>query len=409
MPVDRNRGIPTPTVAHEGNPRSNSLVVSGTLDGEAFIHFIPPDVITATPPEPSTPPPSTGGDCSDCTSIIPSTINQAMIDVCASDTGDGCVVTCPGDYSFDPTFYQAACENYYGAYRFGQNAPFDNPTVPAYYTTSPTLWNPAKGYVALDSSCAGRITRQIAFDWRAQQFGSHVDYTEVTPASFQTQVIDDWNSTGAHGQRCIASPDGAANIDVTCGGYLDCRFLFLTSGSGYYIQVYGEYASELNTPVSGIVVLTDDGSNPKITGYGLIVNRVNGMLETVQWNNGITNSYTVLNAYSYSPTAGDQLTLRIWQKCPCPYGSTDAGVIHTAFPKGGYIQSYTLISGQFSATNEYVSGTPTIDDEVGSVAPATWQALAYGGLLAAQVDGSCNNIAVWRNTFVMFTAPSTTC
>ena len=32
---------PTPTVAHEGNPDTNTLTVSGTLDGQAFIVFTP--------------------------------------------------------------------------------------------------------------------------------------------------------------------------------------------------------------------------------------------------------------------------------------------------------------------------------------------------------------------------------
>ena len=30
---------PTPTVAHEGNPDTNELTVTGTLDGEAALKF----------------------------------------------------------------------------------------------------------------------------------------------------------------------------------------------------------------------------------------------------------------------------------------------------------------------------------------------------------------------------------
>src|SRR5689334_13107179 len=112
MPVERTRGLPTPTVAHEGNPRMSSLVVSGTLDGEAFITFFPPDSITGIPAPPSEPPPGENSNCPGCIGTVAVNANPTAQVLCASDTGDGCVVTCPDDYSSDPTFYDNACANY---------------------------------------------------------------------------------------------------------------------------------------------------------------------------------------------------------------------------------------------------------------------------------------------------------
>ena len=68
--MTRTTGLPTPTVAHEGNPDTNTLTVSGTLDGDAFINFTP---VIDTTLIGVLPPPGLGaggGGGSDCTEDI---------------------------------------------------------------------------------------------------------------------------------------------------------------------------------------------------------------------------------------------------------------------------------------------------------------------------------------------------
>jgi len=411
MPVERTRGLPTPTVAHEGNPRSTSLVVSGTLDGEAFIHFLPPDVITAIP-APSEPPPGGGNsNCPGCVGTLAVNADPVTEALCASDTGDGCVVTCPGDYSFDPVFYTAACANYYsGTFTFGLNSGFDaGPAdIPSYWVNTNTFI-PATGMLTLNSACASRVTRRLIADVRLSVFGSSVVAQNVTPATYQA-AIDDWNTTGAHGQRCIATPDGTPNVDVTCGGVFDCRFIFTTSGAAYGSRVSGVYMSELNNPISGIAMLTDDGSGTRITGYGCLVNSFNNTLEAVQWSDSLAENYTVLASIPYIPTQGDYFEINLEQKCPCPYGPTDGSSIHPAYPKGGFFQVLYTPTGQGSASVLYAGSEPVYADQVGSLTPAAWADLLYGGLLAIQVsNGKCDNLAIWRNVYVRFSASMTTC
>lgn len=71
MPVTRARGLPTPTIAHEGNPRATpDLVVSGTLDGDVFVNFTPIlDSTNFVGPIPA-PGPVSGGGGSACTDDI---------------------------------------------------------------------------------------------------------------------------------------------------------------------------------------------------------------------------------------------------------------------------------------------------------------------------------------------------
>src|SRR5690349_14774119 len=107
----------TSPVAHEGNPKEDSITIEAddvlsTATLTVVLPFVP-----AEPPPNEIPPPDEnpgGGGCANCAAFIASERNAEMIALCASDTGDGCVVTCPNDYSFDPTFYDQACENYYG-------------------------------------------------------------------------------------------------------------------------------------------------------------------------------------------------------------------------------------------------------------------------------------------------------
>src|SRR5689334_8055089 len=89
MPVERQRGLPTPTVAHEGNPRMNSLVVSGTLDGEAFITFAAPPFLTLPAPPDNTTPPA-DGDCPECMS---GQLNLSIV-CCSIQGGATCELTC---------------------------------------------------------------------------------------------------------------------------------------------------------------------------------------------------------------------------------------------------------------------------------------------------------------------------
>ena len=387
MPVDRNRGIPTPTVAHEGNPRSTSLTVSGTLDGEAFIHFLPPDVVTFSAPPPVISPGGGTGGC-DCTdgSFILSVADPVAAAQCVVDGGD-----------------VDACNNFYGDFRFGLNAGlYSNTTPPVYYTTSPTLWLPPKGYISANSSCPGIVTRGLIFDFRALQNGVHVDYQGITPGTFQSLVIDDWNTTGAHGQRCVASPDGTTLADLTCTAFLDCRSVAGVCARGYFCRVSAKYYSELHTPITGIAMLTNDGTASTITGYGLIVNRNASTLETVEWTGSVPGSYSVLNSYAYTPTQADWLFLNIWQGCQCPYGDTSGSAIHGDGPDGGYLTSY-VIPDVGSTFNLFTSTQPTVADLSGSVTQAKWRALSHGALLSLPVNNSnCDNLAVYRDVQVSF-------
>jgi hypothetical protein len=66
---------PAATVAHEGNPRTNSLTVSGTLDGDIFLIPLPPppDPVSGTPPEDIVrplPPPGPPTFCLDAATIM---------------------------------------------------------------------------------------------------------------------------------------------------------------------------------------------------------------------------------------------------------------------------------------------------------------------------------------------------
>lgn len=351
-----------------------------------------------------------GGGGGDCVDIIPSTRDAAAIAVCAGEPGDA-VVTFPGDYTSDPDYFTAACENYYGDFRMGLNASYYGNTPKPPWWINPATWIEPKGFVALNSSCPARITRQLVFDWSASVFGSTVVYTDITPNTFQASVIDDWNSTGAHGQRCIATPDGAQNQDVTCGGYLDCRFLFFTSGSSYYSECGANYLSENRTPISGVALLTDNGSNPNITGYGLLVNRVNGMLETVKWEDNLAENYTVLHSEAFVPAADTKLIIDLVQTCVCPYGSQDPTVVHPAYPKSGFIRSYVHEPTEMSATHVWESAHPTaLAGTDGSLSAADFRSFGYGCLLTVNVDNGFNdNEVVYRDPHVRFLGSETAC
>lgn len=352
-------------------------------------------------------------DCPGCVQASSSLLNQAAIDQCASSEGDG-VVTVPGDYDFDPVYVQAICENYYGVFRFGLNCtsyqaggPAD---APLYYTTVPSLFIPPQGTILLNSSCPIRITKSLIFDFRAFFFGVFVDYEAITPGTFQTQVVDDWNSTGAHGQRPPATPDGVPNIDITVGGYIDCRFLFSGSGCNYGSIASAFYQVDNRTPISGIAWLTDDGSNPTITGYGILVNRITNTIDTVKWEDSIPEIYTILNSQAYIPVQGDQIKLTAVQECPCPYGSVDPSSIHPAFPKGGEILAQILpeVGG---VAYEYRGTRPVFPGSIaGSLIPNEWKTLQYGCLLTLSVDnGFCDNEVVWRDPTVSFYLTNTSC
>jgi hypothetical protein len=213
-------------------------------------------------------------DCPGCLPFVSSDVNQDAIDQCASSEGDG-VITVAGDYDFDAVYVEAICENYYGAFVFGLNCnsyraggPAD---APLYYTTVPSLFVPASGSALLNSSCPIRISRFLQFDFHASFFGDAVDYEAISPATFQTDVVLDWDTTGAHGERPPATPDGATNAETTVGGIYDCRFLSSGSGSNYYSQVNATILAHNRTPIAGIALLTDDGTNPTITGYGILL------------------------------------------------------------------------------------------------------------------------------------------
>jgi len=401
-------------LAHEGNPLEDSITINaGDLNSVATltVQFSGGGDNPVTPPANPTSPDAPGGSCPDCESMILSTANTDAIAVCKTDTGDG-VVTFPGDYTFDPVFYGAACDNYYGAFRFGLNAvSFDDVDAPAWFTTVPSLWLPPKGSIIVNSSCPGIVTRQLSWDMRATASSASVDYTGITPATFQTSVINDWNSTGAHGQRSVATADGVANSGVTVGGFLDCRFQFVGSGSEYKTFVKAEYGSEWRTPIAGIAILTDDGTDETLTGFGLLINRFTGTLDTVEWADSALNSYVLLNSVAYTPTTGDVLNLQALQTCPCPYGSTDPSSVHPAYPKGGYIYSYVVPAAGFSATLEFSTDVPVYPDNLaGSLPPAEWQSLGYGGLLGLFVDnGFCDNYIIFSNVTTSFSYSISTC
>ena len=399
MPVTRTRGIPAPTVAHEGNPRSTSLVVSGTLDGEAFIHFLPPDTVTFAAPPPSEEA-SSNSNCPNCTTLDPSIVSQAGIDLCASSAGDG-IVTLPGDYDSDPTFWAEACANYYGAFRFGLNSTYygDFP-APAWYTTTPTLWLPPKGYISVNSSCgtSGLVTRRLVFDNRVS--GNSIattNFTGLTPATVQSAMIDVYNT--AQG----VDPDGTTLGALVQPGLFDCRYPLRSSGANYYSQVSGTYMSELHNPISGVAMLTDDGTGSTITGFGLFVNRQTFTLDTVAWSDDIAGNYTILNSTPYEPVQGDLLTVEIYQKCPCPFGSQDPSSIHPAYPKGGFLKTYLFGVHDPSASKIFTTDVPVFADQVGSINPATYESLGYGALIVVpNLNGFCNNIAVWRELYVRY-------
>lgn len=352
-------------------------------------------------------------DCPGCVTFAGSNVNEDAIDQCASSEGDG-VVTAPGDYDFDPVYVQAICENYYGGFRFGLNAssyqaggPAD---APVFYTTVPSLFIPPQGTVLLNSSCPTRITKQLAFDYRAHFFGVHVDYEAVTPATFQSQVIDDWNSTGAHGQRPPADPDGTQNGDIVTGGYFDCRFLFTGSGSNYASVCNAFYQASNRNPISGVALLTDDGTNPTITGYGLLVDLFNNLILTVKWEDSAPEVFTILDSQSFLPTVNDQLKIQAVQECPCPYGSTDPSSVHPAFPKGGEILAQVLPEAG-GVSYEYRGSRPSFPSSIpGSLPPEEWATLGYGCLMTIFVDnGFCDNEIVWRDPCTSFVSTGTSC
>lgn len=383
----------TSPVAHEGNPKEDSITISGgdvlsTATLGVVLPFVP-----ATPPPEEVPPPEPPiiGGCPGCSPFQGSLEDQAAIAQCYIDSG------CSGSPSCE-----AVCNDTYGAFRMGMNAGTFGQTTPAYYTSSPSLWQTPRGYLTVNASCPGILAQRLTFDFRATAFGATVDYEGITPATFQTLVIDNWNSTGAHGQRSVADPDGTLNQDLSVGGFIDCRFFASSSNQYYFTRVHARYLAEVTTPKVGVALLTDDATNPKITGYGLIINRVDNTLDTVIWTDVSKNNYSILNSYAYTPGFHDEIILEARQSCPCPWVTT-SGVAFPAYPKGGYIHTH-VFSNTLGTINVYETEKPTYPANVGgSLSSTAFQSLGYGAVVANLVSNNfCDNQMVLDKCYVSF-------
>lgn len=360
----------TSPVGHEGNPKEDSITVSGgsvlsTATLTVISPFVP--IVPIVPPPIIPPPPSGGGD--DCTRLQLSVADQTAIEQCYVDEA------CGGDPDCEES-----CNNYYGAFRFGLGATDVNSLMPSYYVAS--RWLRPKGSVILNSTCPGLISRELRFDFRVPVTQGVEVYNDLTPATFQQDAIDNWDTL-----------KGVAKENLSQGGLFDCRFIN-TAGSYYFSTVSADFAGEFNTGVAGVALLTDAGTGPTITGHGLIVDRRNNTAKLVQWTDDAVDNFNELAFISYVPVIGDQLSLDAEMDCACPRADSNP-----LYPISGRI--HVSISG---------GTTWTFFTNAGSLTPLQYQSLRYGALLAGTVSNGVDlNLLAFRRAYTRFSPVNTGC
>jgi len=384
-------------VAHEGNPKEDTLTIEGgNLLTTATLGIVTPFVlppVVVIPPE--TPPPPGGGG--ECTPAQASTRNGPAIEQCETSEGDG-VVTFPGDYDFDPVYYQQACENYYGNFVFGLNSNDigDNPSdPPTLYVPTPDIWIPPSGAMLFNSTCPGLVSRQLVFNFYGLSAGvgnnppsGTIPYYNLTPENFQTNEINAHNLLIGAGIG-----DGSEPNPVTQGGEFDCRFQFSTSASDYESQVWADFSGELGTAIAGIGMITDTGGGATITGYGLVIDRTTGTLKFVKWEDVSRDNYEVLASAPYTPALDDTLNIRVRMECPCPYVDLAS---RTFFPIAGSVLG-TCAGHTFTTTAQSLTST-------------AYKAMRYAVLFSCTVEnGQDLNLMGFRNVYTKFVGTHAAC
>jgi len=379
-------------VAHEGNPKEDTLTIEGgNLLTTATLGIVTPFVlppVVVIPPE--TPPPPGGGG--ECTPTQASTTNQPAIDLCATSDGDG-VVTFPGDFDFDPAYYQQACENYYGNFVFGLNSNDigDNPSdPPEIYIPTPSIFIPPSGALLLNSTCPALVSRKLVFNLfnDASTPEAEATYYNLTPENFQTNMIDADNAF--RGVDILSH-------DPQVAGPFDCRWQFSSSGSEYYSEVSADFSGELGTAIAGVAMLTDAGTGPTITGYGIILDRTTGTAKFVKWVDVSRDNYEVLGSSPYEPLLDDPLFVRVRMECLCPYPGLPTA---TPYPVAGSVFVGVGFFGH-QATFETTSQSLTASD---------WRSFGYAALFSCTVEnGQDLNLMSFRNVYTKFTGTNAAC
>lgn len=286
------------------------------------------------PTDPGGPGDPGGGDCEP---FAFSELNQSDIDQCYIDEA------CAGDPSCEHF-----CEDKYGAFRFGLNAASHGDPVPSYWLT-PSSWVTPKGAVGVNSTCPGIITQRIHSDipWGGIA-GSVVTFEDISPATFAS-ILGESNQFGQQFMDCLGASGGT------------------TLGNFYFSRISAAYDGEVNSGISGVALLTDDGSNPTITGYGILIDRTDDTIKFVKWTNAHFDSYVVLDSAAYVPVANDEIAVRAQMRCVCPF---DPG--NPQYPSVGTITAQ-------------VRGSATIDLVQSGISQSEWASLGYGGLVGITV------------------------
>lgn len=302
--------------------------------------------------------PGGGGDCDP---FEFSELDQASM--------DDCFALCEGS-----ELCEADCETLYSAFQFGINSPYILSTQPSWWDTDET-WIPPLGAVGLNSSCPSILTEELISDipWPGpNDIGDIVNYPNITPATIADEMFGAVGGTASDlFMECLATPFAEP------GG--------LPSSTQYEWSLTADYTSEEGEAISGLVMLTDDGSNPTITGYGILLDRTDGTAKFVRWTNDAPDDPTIIDSVIFDPnSAGSFTTIAASAWCDCqkyrPY--PHSGI----FPTNGLIRAQV---GNNTFSFRSIDYAITLDQT--DVAELT-----YCGLISLSVsNGNPRNIIVW--------------
>lgn len=259
---------------------------------------------------------------------------------------------------------EAFCEDYNEAFRFGLNATGAGHAMPAIWET-PAIWITPRGTVGCNSNCPGIMTQEMRWD---------VPYFAITPGNVTP------NLTPATFSTMFGTPNEGGGLP-----FMDCT---VRTGSSYMSSMVAEYAGETNTGISGVAMLTDDGTNPTITGWGILIDRTDNTVKFVQWSGALLENYTVLDSAAYVPAISpsfDQLVVTAEMRCLCPH------VGMPQYPSVGRIIAQVIGNTDINFA--------TAD---GTITEAEWAQLLYGALVVPPVENDEElNVVLYRNVTVV--------
>ena len=342
------------SVAHEGNPRvTPDLDVVGTLDGDIFLLPLPgdPGIPQEAPAEPGIPPVD-NDECPGCQAFEFSEYDQDAIDQCTSVEGDG-EATVQDDC---PTVEDCIdfCSDYYGDFRIGLNCTQEGTTTQPYYWETDATWSCPRGRVTMNSSCAPAVTsREIRFDTAffellAEEPPTNPHFIGMVPGTALNELESAQSTNaGQDGKHVFQSAVCDTDIDCTTGE--SCAEEPLNNGMG--LDFSCRYVSEENKGIIALALLNDDGTNLTITGYGILVDRDQGIAAVVSWNAAAHEDYTVLDSAAYTPTEDDPIRINMTLTCDDDDGAEDFESL-TIIPNFGRIKGSCGFGGTYSFTSE---------------------------------------------------------